>query len=100
MRNIVWLMIIVAALLTSCSDWLEEKPKAVAAETFYNTEEEANAAVLAPIEKFRSAFAMSYPGLMETFADYAYGRGSWESNSDYEGLDTQNQTRANMVWAA
>lgn len=99
MKNIV-LIIVITALLSSCSDWLEEKPKAVAAETFYNTEEEANAAVLAPIEKFRSGFAMSYPGILECFADYAYGRGSWEANSDYEGLNTQNQTRTNMVWAS
>lgn len=99
MKNIV-LIIVITALFSSCSDWLEEKPKAVAAETFYNTEEEASAAVLAPIEKFRSGFAMSYPGILECSADYAYGRGSWEANSDYEGLNTQNQTRANMVWAS
>lgn len=100
MKKIVLITVIMATLFSSCSDWLEETPKAVAAETFYNTEEEASAAVLAPLEKFRSGFAMSYPGLLECFADYAYGRGSWEANSDYEGLNTQNQTRANMVWAS
>lgn len=100
MKKILFLLVVVATFFTSCSDWLEEHPKAVAAETFYNAEEEANAAVLAPLEKFRSGFAMSYPGLLECFADYAYGRGSWEANSDYEGLNTQNQTRANMVWAS
>lgn len=87
-------------LLLACSDWLEEEPKAVAAETFYNTPDEADAAVLAPLAKFRSGFAMSYPGLMECFADYQYGRGSWASNSDYVGLDTQNMTRATGVWTS
>lgn len=91
-------MIAAAALCSACSDWLVEEPKAVAAETFYNTEEEAGAAVLAPLNKFRSGFMMSYVGLMECFADYAYGRGSWEVNSNYDGLNTQNQSRANMVW--
>ena len=64
MKRILFLLVVVAIFFTSCSDWLEEHPKAVAAETFYNTEEEADAAVLAPLAKFRSGFAMSYPGLL------------------------------------
>lgn len=84
----------------SCSKWLEEEPKAVSEITFYNTEREAAAAVLAPLNKFRSGFAMSYPGLMESFADYQYGRGSWASNSDYKGLDPQNVSRSDGVWSS
>lgn len=98
-KNIIILLLLVPALI-SCQDWLEEKPKAVAVETFYNTEQEAAAAVLAPLAKLRSGYAMSYPGLMECFSDYSYGRGSWQSNSDYQGLDTQNMTRVNGVWAS
>lgn len=99
--NIIGLMITgLLSVFVSCSDWLEEEPKAVAAETFYNTEEEVNSAVLATIDKFRPAFASSYPGMMEILSDYAYGRASWASPSDYEGLDTQNQTRVNMIWNA
>ncbi|MDR2118595.1 MAG: RagB/SusD family nutrient uptake outer membrane protein [Tannerellaceae bacterium] len=98
MKKNIFLLLVFIPLLCACSDWLDEEPKAVAAETFYNTVQEADAAVLAPLNKFRSGFAMSYPGLMECFADYQYGRGSWTSNSDYVGLDTQNQTRSSMVW--
>ena len=83
--------------LTACNDWLEEHPKAVAAETFYNTPDEIGAAVLASLQKIHDGFQMSYPGLLETFADYAYGRGSWASNSEYQGLNSQNQTRTNFV---
>jgi tetratricopeptide (TPR) repeat protein len=97
-KNIIILFVL--PILASCQDWLNEEPKAVAAETFYNTEQEADAAVLAPLAKLRSGYAMSYPGLMECFADYAYGRGSWASNSDYKGLDTQNVTRANGIWSS
>lgn len=97
-RNIIILFLF--PLLISCQDWLDEEPKAVAAETFYNTEQEADAAVLAPLAKLRSGYAMSYPGLMECFSDYSYGRGSWTSNSDYKGLDTQNMTRANIIWSS
>ena len=98
-KNII-ILLFVLPVLVSCQDWLDEEPKAVAAETFYNTEQEADAAVLAPLAKMRSGYAMSYPGLMECFADYSYGRGSWTSNSDYKGLDTQNVTRANGIWAS
>lgn len=99
MKKISFLISILLMGLTACNDWLEEHPKSVAAETFYNTTKEADAAVLAPLEKLRLGFMISYPGMMETFADYAYGRGSWASNSDYQGLDTQNQTRTNEVWS-
>lgn len=95
------LWIFMGLLVTcSCSKWLEEEPKAVSEVTFYNTAQEAAAAVLAPLNKFRSGFAMSYPGLMECFADYQYGRGSWASNSDYRGLDPQNVSRSDGVWGS
>ncbi|MVZ60680.1 RagB/SusD family nutrient uptake outer membrane protein [Sphingobacterium humi] len=87
-------------LNSACSKWLDEHPKAVAAETFYNTPEEAATAVLAPLNKFRPGFAMSFPGLMECFTDYQYGRGSWTSNSDYKGLDPTNITRSNGIWSS
>ncbi len=92
------LLIALVLVSSSCNKWLDESPKAIAAETFYNTTKEAEAAVLAPLNKFRTGFAMSYPGLMESFADYQYGRGSWASNSDYKGLDPTNVNRSNMIW--
>ncbi len=99
MKN-YFIILFMFPLFMSCQDWLDEKPMAVAAETFYNTQQEADAAVLAPLAKLRPGFNMSYPGLMECFSDYSYGRGSWTSNSDYKGLDTQNMTRANGIWAS
>lgn len=95
--------LIFASLLvfcSSCNKWLEEEPKAVSEDTFYNTEKEAAAAVLAPLNKFRSGFASFYPGLMECFADYQYGRGSYASNSDYAGLDPQNVSRTDAIWSS
>ncbi len=94
----IFFLCVVSLFCFSCESWLQEEPKAVSAETFYNTPAEAAAAVLAPLNKFRSGFAMSYPGLMECFADYQYGRGSWASNSNYVGLDPQNVSRSDMVW--
>ncbi len=84
----------------SCSKWLDEEPKAVSEITFYNTEQEAAAAVLAPLNKLRSAFSTTHYGLMESSSDYQYGRGSYESVSNYKGLDPQNVSRTDGIWAS
>ena len=99
MKNIV-LLFCVAFTLFACDSALEEHPKSVAAETFYNTVEEASAAVLAPLNKLRGEFnGMSFPTMQEASADYSYGRGSWTEISDYLGLNTSsNITRAGTRW--
>lgn len=93
-------LLCIALLVISCSDWLEEVPKSVAAETFYNTEAEAAAAVAAPLATLNQGGGPDYhcTALNECFSDYAYGRGSWESNSDYVGLDNTNQSRTSTTW--
>ena len=93
-------LLCIALLSVSCSDWLEEEPKSVAAETFYNTEAEAAAAVAAPLATLNQNGGPDYhcSALNECFADYAYGRGSWASNSDYVGLDNTNQSRTSTTW--
>ena len=93
-------LLCIALMGVSCSDWLEEEPKSVAAETFYNTEAEAAAAVAAPLSTLNGNGGPDYhcTALNECFADYAYGRGSWESNSDYVGLDNTNQNRTSTTW--
>lgn len=98
MKN--YLIFFALIFFCSCNEWLVEQPKAVSEVTFYNTDQEAAAAVLAPLNKLRPGFAMSFPGLMESFSDYQYGRGSWASNSDYVGLDPQNVNRADGVWSS
>ena len=99
MKKYIYLFMILLSVV-SCSDWLEEEPKSVAAETFYNTESEAAAAVAAPLANLKGYGGLDYFGtaLCECFADYAYGRGSWASNSDYIGLDNTNQTRTANIW--
>ena len=52
MKKYIYLFIILLSVV-SCSDWLEEEPKSVAAETFYNTESEAAAAVAAPLANLK-----------------------------------------------
>lgn len=102
MKKIIFALILGTALVSSCNEWLDENPKSVAAETFYNTPEEADAAVLAPLNKFRSNFNnMEFCTMQEACADYSYGRGSWTEISEYYGFKTaSNVTRAGGVWDA
>lgn len=87
-------------LATSCDEWLEEHPKAVAVDSFYNTVDDANAAIAACSNKLRSIKGGSaYSAFMECFADYDYGRGSWQPNSTYELLNTQNKGRTDGLWS-
>lgn len=99
-NNILQLIVLIffVSSFISCQDFLVEKPKAIAAETFYNTPAEANAAVIAPLYKFRSGFDMTYPGMMECYSDAQYGRGSWEHNSTYQGLNTVDRDRTDGLW--
>ena len=99
MKKYIYFLIF-ALLLASCDSMLDENARSVAAETFYNTPEEADAAVLAPLNQLRGEFdGMSFPTMQEACADYAYGRGSWTEMSDYEGLNTSsNVTRAGTIW--
>ena len=92
-----------AALLTpmvsSCDEWLEEHPKAIAVDTFYNTVDEANAAIAAVSNRLRSVITSStLPAFMECFADYDYGRGTWAPNSTYDILNVTNKGRTDGIW--
>lgn len=97
---IKYICFVIVLLCLSCSSWLDENPKSVVAETFYNTESEVSAAVAAPLANLKGYGGIDYysTALNECFADYAYGRGSWESNSDYQGLDNTNRSRVAELW--
>lgn len=100
MKKIILLLAIPAFGLSSCSDLLEEHPKAVAAETFYNTETELHAALLSPIQKVRSTFTMNLPTMLESLSDMNYPRGSWEPIDDYATLNATNTNRSDGAWSS
>lgn len=85
------------AFLFSCSDILEEKPQAIAVETYYNTAEEIDAGVYAIYSPLRdmSVFA----SLLESSSDQFYRSiGSWTAASTFQGLDNTNINRVGNVW--
>lgn len=100
-KNILYILAAVLAMpmLYSCNEWLEEHPKAIAVDTFYNTESDAESAMAACMMRVRNVkTASTLSAFMECFADYDYGRGSWQANSTYELLNEQNKNRIKDVW--
>ena len=83
----------------ACKKALEEKPKSIATETFYNTAAEVQAAVNAAYYPLQSADGFgSYYTLFESCADNVYGKGSLAAIEEYKGYSTANISNMNAVW--
>ncbi len=87
-------------LLGACNDILEEEPKSIATETFYNTVDEVEAATNAIYYPIRNdgCFGCNYPAIMVSLADNTYGKASFASLSEYQGLDATNISRTGSIW--
>lgn len=97
-----FLLIFTALLMASCSKVLEEKPKSIAAELFYNTPTEVEAGLNAIYTPVRGSGTMGalYQCQQEIYGDYLIGRGSHAPLNDYNGLDNTNITRVGDMWSA
>lgn len=90
--------------LVSCEKWLEEAPKQVAEQVFYNTAEEVESAVNAIFTPLRdntvnnSFVTANYIATLEVHSDWMYGRGSWDPLGQYQGLNDVNITRVSGFW--
>jgi hypothetical protein len=96
----IFIYMMAALVVQGCSDMLEEKPKSIAAEVFYNTPSEAEAAVNAIYSPMRAdnGFGLNYPAQLEGMPDYGNSRGSQTPVSLYQGLDNTNITRVSVIW--
>ena len=94
------LVSIILCGLNSCSQLLEEAPKAIAIETFYNTAGEVETAVNASYQQLRAANNISgqLGAQLEAYTDYSYGRGSYLVLSDFQGLNSTNISRTDAGW--
>ncbi len=100
MKNIITVLFVVL-LLGSCSDILEEKPQAIAVETFYNTPSEIEAGVAAIYSPLRGwdCYSGTYLPMLEVSSDmFQAGRGSWAQPSEYQGLNSTNVGRVQNIW--
>ena len=100
MKNIIISIILLMPLVMACSDLLEEQPKAVATETFYNTADEIESAVYATYAPLRSGYTtLWYVNAGEV--DYAVGRLSFENMSSFDqSWNSTNISRTDGVWTA
>ncbi|MBC8601370.1 RagB/SusD family nutrient uptake outer membrane protein [Parabacteroides acidifaciens] len=94
------IVVIICMLFCGCSDMLEEHPKAIASETFYNTEDEITSALNGVYEPIHGSKFTSYFTLLEACPDNVYGKGSLASISEYKGFSSANITNMGSVWTA
>jgi starch-binding outer membrane protein, SusD/RagB family len=99
MKKIITLVFAII-VFTSCTDMLDEEPKSLSAETFYNTVDEMESAVNAIYGPMRGdgALSINYPAQLEGLPDYGNSRGSQTPVSLYQGLDNTNISRVGSIW--
>lgn len=85
-RNSLFLIILFLVTLLSCEDLLEERPKTVAEELFYNTPEEVETAVNAVYLSFKGATWSELIVRLDAHTDWGYGRGSRSILSNVQGF--------------
>ena len=94
----IFILFLPLVLFAACSKVLEEHPKSIAAETFYNTPAEVEAGLNAIYGPLKNTMAGFYLSLVEISSEYAFGRGSQESLNTYAGLDNTNSSRIGSFW--
>jgi len=99
MKKIIFIISVIL-FFGSCDDILEEKPKSIASETFYNTAEEIASAVNGIYEPIHGSGFVSYFTLLEALPDNVYGKGSLATINEYQGFSTANITNMGSVWTA
>ncbi len=103
MKKIIILSLLSAFLITtiSCNSKLEELDYtyAIATSTFYNNADEANAAVMAPLDQMRSAYGDNWFSTLEINTEYCYPKGVYTSYRAYTGLNNAtHQSRSANDW--
>lgn len=93
-------LLLIGLCSVSCQKDLEEHPKNIVEENFYNTAEEVEAAVNAifPPIRLGGQGIGTYNSTLECHTDYAYGRASWAQFNEFEGLNTVNMNRVGDFW--
>jgi len=99
MKKILFITAVLIPLL-ACNDLLEESPKSIASETFYNTVAEVESAVNAIYYPVGVSQLTNEINLVEALADYEYGKGSLSYINDYIGFSSANVTNMGYLWEA
>lgn len=97
-RGVGFLGLGLMVFFTSCEGLLDEEPKSVTEENFYNTAEEVRTAVNAIYSPLRTENQTTYIATLECHTDYAYGRGSFAQYNDFQGMNSNNINRVAGFW--
>lgn len=89
---------LILLITTSCNDLIDENPKMIAEETFYNTALEVETAVNAIYTPLRQNPQNGALGVNSVYGEFTYGRGSWAALNDYSGLNDTWITRVSGWW--
>lgn len=99
LKILSWFTLIIVILFNSCEKILEEKPKTVAVENFYNTSEEVEAAVNSIYSPIRGIIE-EQTVILDTHTDWGYGRGSRADYNAMQGFNAANINNAGSRWNA
>lgn len=93
-------ILLIVFLGISCSDVLEESPKAVVSENYYNTPTEVESAIFDIYRQIKvyNGFGFLYPCQLEGYSDFSQGRGSYSPLKDLQGLNETNIARVGQIW--
>lgn len=86
-----------ALLFTGCESLLEEEPKTIVTENFYQTTEDLQAAVNAVYSPLRSVRSEQI-AVLSAHTDWGYGRGSRAQYNDFDGFNPTNINAAAERW--
>ena len=100
MKKIIYLVVVLLSMGACTKNILEETPKSIASETFYNTVAEVEAAVNAIYYPVGVSQLTNETNLVEVLADYDYGKGSLSYINDYVGYSPANVTNMGYLWQA
>lgn len=97
------ILTVLFGLFSGCSDMLEEEDftYAIASSTFYNTVEEANASVMAPLDIMRSAYGDDWFATQEISTEYVYPKGVYTNYAygSYNGfINATHVSRSATGW--
>lgn len=100
MKNLSYLFASLLLAMVSCNDLLEENPKSIASENFYNTPAEIESALNAIYYPVGVSQLTNEINLLEACADYGYGKGSLSYINDYIGYSPANVSNMGYLWEA